>query len=111
VLGEHLAEDALALEACARDRLERVDARRVDEVDRESGWPSGPVMPRSKISFCRRKTSSPFSACTVQSAPSSRARMKDETRISSSAMIAPLYAMKCLNELTPWSFTSVPMSS
>ncbi|MCI0467738.1 MAG: CRISPR-associated endonuclease Cas2 [Beijerinckiaceae bacterium] len=29
---------------------------------RDSGWPSGPVMPRFNISCCRWNTSSPFSA-------------------------------------------------
>jgi len=55
---------------------------------RDSGWPSGPVMPILATSFCSRKTSSPFSACTVGMAPNSRARLKLFTRVSSSHMMA-----------------------
>ena len=78
---------------------------------RLSGWPSGPTYPRSYISFCSRNTSSPFSACTVGIAPSSLHRANELTRVSSSHMIAFLYAMKCLNELTPCSRVRVPMSA
>ena len=69
------------------------------------------MYPRSYISFCSRNTSSPFSACTVGIAPSSLHRAKEFTSVSSSHMIAFLYAMKCLNEFTPCSLVSVPMSS
>ena len=47
-----------------------------------------PLMPASTSFFCIWKTSSPFSACTVGNAPSSRARLKLFTSTSSSAMIA-----------------------
>jgi len=68
-------------------------------------------MPLAFISCCRRKTSSPFSAWTVGIAPSSSARRKLFTSVSSSAMMAFLYAMKCLKLLTPSSCTRVPMSA
>ena len=50
---------------------------------RESGWPSGPVMPILRSFCCRCQTSSPFSACTVGMAPSSRQREKLATSCSS----------------------------
>jgi hypothetical protein len=68
-------------------------------------------MPLSKIACWSRYTSSPFSACTVHKAPSSRARVKLFTSTSSSHMIAFLYAMKCLKLFTPCSAQSVPMSA
>jgi len=45
-------------------------------------------MPAATSFFCSWNTSSPFSACTVGSAPSSSARLKLFTSTSSSAMIA-----------------------
>jgi hypothetical protein len=44
-------------------------------------------------------------------APSDNASEKLCTSVSSSHMMAFLYAMKCLKLLTPCSRTSVPMSS
>ena len=71
-------------------RIARLAASPSTSGGRDSGCPSGPVIPIPKISSCSRATSSPFSACTVHSAPRSRARVKLFTRISSSAMMAPL---------------------
>ncbi len=91
-------------------RIARFAASPSTSGGRDSGCASGPVIPRASSAFCSWNTSSPFSACTVGSAPSSSERVKLFTRISSSAMIAFLYAMKCLKLDTPCSRTSVPMS-
>ena len=39
-------------------------------LGRETGWNSGPVQPLASSSRCRCHTASPFSACTVTTAPS-----------------------------------------
>ncbi len=76
VAGQHLAVDALAAGAGAGNGVGGFDAAHVHHVDRhvqhigngdgavggfafhpggrDSGWPSGPVMPISAISFCSR---------------------------------------------------------
>mmetsp|Transcript_22930 Transcript_22930/g.58545 ORF Transcript_22930/g.58545 Transcript_22930/m.58545 type:complete len:227 (-) Transcript_22930:524-1204(-) len=78
---------------------------------RDSGWPSGPVTPISSYTYrCPYATASPFSACTMGSAPSSLQRARPSSSSSSLTCSAPLYAMKNLNELTPCS-ASRPMSA
>src|SRR3546814_1895109 len=71
---------------------------------RDSGWPSGPVMPCFSSSCCRWNTSSPFSACTVQMAPSSRARRKlftsrsEEHTSELQSLMRISYAVFCLKK-------------
>ena len=59
---------------------------------------------------------SPFSACTMTSAPLCAATSIASKSVSSETMSAPLYAMKSLYEVMPWSgrvasSSSVPPSS
>ena len=57
-----------------------------------------------------RNTRSPFSACTMQMAPRSRACVKLAISVASSTMMAFLYAMKCLKLFTPCSWQSMAIS-
>ena len=113
VPGQHLAVDRLALGAGIGDLVQRlaaeictrysgvpsVSAMRMARLaaspstcgGRDSGCASGPVEALGRSFCCRWKTSSPFSACTVGTAPSSRQRSKLATRVSSAAMMAFLY--------------------
>ena len=54
---------------------------------------------------------SPFSACTITSAPVSAATSIVRKSVSSSTMSAPLYAMKSLYEVTPCSGRRASSSS
>lgn len=110
VASEDFAIHRLALAARIGDLIQRFFGRHVHQVQRRAdslgdadraagrftfnlGWArqrcaSGPVMPWAISLRCRWYTSSPFSACTVGTAPNSRQRSKLATRVSSAAMIA-----------------------
>jgi hypothetical protein len=92
-------------------RMARFAASPSTDGGRDIGCPAGPVTPAATSWCWSRNTSSPFSACTVGSAPSSRQRENEFTSVSSSHMMAFLYAMKCLKLCTPCSCASVPMSA
>ena len=109
MLGEDLAEDAVAGCPGAGDGLGGLFGRDMDDIDRRSQHigdgdgalgclafltaggtcKPGPVI-LELCFFWRWKTASPFSAWTVHSAPSSCARAKLFSRMPSSTMMAPL---------------------
>ena len=78
---------------------------------RDNGWASGPVMPFwQELLLQLEHELAVFRVHGRHGAQFQRAR-KLFIRISSSAMMAFLYAMKCLKLFTPCSRTSVPMSA
>mmetsp|Transcript_13962 Transcript_13962/g.58301 ORF Transcript_13962/g.58301 Transcript_13962/m.58301 type:complete len:228 (+) Transcript_13962:548-1231(+) len=94
---------------CAR-RSARPVASASSTLGLLSAWPAGPVTPRAIISAWPTATASPFSACTMGSAPLAAHWRRPCTSCSSFTMSAPLYARKNLNELTP-SFSASSASS
>src|ERR687887_2847852 len=71
----------------------------------------GSVWPSASAFFTSTSIASPFSACTITSAPVSAATSIVRKSVSSSTIKAPLYAMKSLYEVTPWSGSDASSSS
>ena len=76
-----------------------------------SAWYFGSVWPAASASFTRTSIASPFSACTITSAPVSAATCIVRKSVSSSTISAPLYAMKSLYDVMPWSGSVASSSS
>ena len=68
---------------------------------RVSAWYFGSVWPAASASFTNTSIASPFSACTITSAPVSAATCIVRKSVSSSTISAPLYAMKSLYDVMP----------
>ena len=112
VLRAGLAPDVPALLAGTRDRIDRLLARDVDDVERRAGDAREldravrrlafglrrtrervevrRRVPAASACFTRTSMASPFSACTITSAPVSAATSIVRKSVSSSTMSAPL---------------------
>ena len=69
------------------------------------------MLPAASASFTSTSITSPFSACTITSAPVFAATSIVRKSVSSSTISAPLYAMKSLYEVMPWSGSVASSSS
>ncbi len=69
------------------------------------------MFPAASACFTSTSIRSPFSACTITSAPDCAATSIARKSVSSLTMSAPLYAMKSLYEVTPCSGSDASSSS